>query len=72
MVFALFSDYFELTNTNRKLMKKVYEKQLAPRSDEFSRGIPVARAITIDHATELHDMIRPESWLLFQLLKCEP
>ena len=22
----------------------------------------------IDHATELHDMIPPESWLLFQLL----
>ena len=68
MVFVLFGDYFELTNKKRKLMEKVYKKHLAPRSDEFSRAIPVARAITIDHATELHDMIRPESWLLFQLL----
>ena len=67
VVFALFSDYFESTNKNRKLIKKVYKKHLAPRLDEFSRGIPVARATTIDHATELHDMIRPESWL-FQLL----
>ena len=36
-------------------MEKVYKKRLAPRSDKFSRGIPVARAVTIDHATELHD-----------------
>ena len=68
VVFALFSDYSELTNKKRKLIEKVYEKYLAPRSDKFSRDIPVARAITIDHATALHDMIRPESWLLFQLL----
>ena len=67
MVFALFIDYSELTN-KKKLMEKVYKKHLASNSDEFSRGIPVARAITIDHATELHDMIRPESWPLFQLL----
>ena len=68
MVFALFSDYSKLTKKQNKLTKKVYKKHLAPLSDEFSRGIPVARAITIDHATELHDMIRPESWLLFRLL----
>ena len=68
VVFALFSDYSELTNKKRKLAEKVYEKHLASRSDEFSRGILVARAITIEHATELHDMIRHESWLLFQLL----
>ena len=41
VVFALFSDCFELTNRKRKLMEKVYEKHLAPRSDEFSRGILV-------------------------------
>ena len=67
-VFALFSDHSKLTNKKRKLMEKVYKKHLAPCSDEFNRGIPVARATTIDHATELHDMIRSESWLLFQLL----
>ena len=66
VVFALFSDYSELTNKKRKLKEKIYKKYLVPRSDKFSRGIPVAKAITIDHATELHDMIRPESWLLFQ------
>ena len=50
-------------------MEKVYKKHLAPHSDEFRRGIPgCSRAITIDHATEFHDMIRPESWLLLQLL----
>ena len=50
-------------------MEKVYKKHLASRSDYFSRGIPdCSRAITIDHATELHGMIRPESWLLLQLL----
>ena len=65
MVFAWFSDYSELTNKNRKLMKKVYKKHLAACSDDFHRGISVARAITIDHATEIHDMIRPELWLLF-------
>ena len=68
VVFALFNDYSKLTNKKRKLMEKVYKKHLAPRSDEFSRGIPVARAIAIDHATELHDIIRPESCLLFQML----
>ena len=68
VVLALFSDYSELTNKEKKIMEKIYKKHLAPRSDEFRRGIPVARAIAIDHATELHDMIRPESWLLFQLL----
>ena len=59
LVFALFSDYSELTNKNKKkLMEKVYRKQFASRSDEFRRGIPgCSRAITIDHATELHDMI---------------
>ena len=61
-VFALFSDYCELTNKKRKLMGKIYKKHLALCLDEFCRGIPVARAITIDHATELHDTIRPESW----------
>ena len=66
LVFALFSDYSELINKNRK--EKVCKKHLAAGSDEFRRGIPVARIITIDHATELDDMIRPESWLLFQLL----
>ena len=71
VVFALFSDYSELTNKKRILMEKAYKKHLVPRSDEFSRGIPVAWAITIDHATELHDMIRPESWLLFQTVKCK-
>ena len=30
--------------------------------------LAAARAIRIDHATELHDMIRPESWLLLQEL----
>ena len=68
VVFALFRDYFELTNKKIKLMKKVYKKHLALCSDEFSQSIPVTRALTIDHATELYDMIRPESWLLFQLL----
>ena len=48
VVFALFSDYSELTNKKKKLMEKVYEKRFAPRLDEFSRGILVARAITID------------------------
>ena len=69
-VFALFSDYSELRNKKkRKLTEKVYQKHLASRSDEFRRGIPgCSRAITIDHATELHDMIRLESWLLLQLL----
>ena len=69
VVFASFSNYFELTNKKNYMMEKVYKKHLAPCSDEFSREIPVARAITIDHATELHDTIQPESWLLFQLLK---
>ena len=68
MVFVKFRDYSELTNKNRKLMEKVYKNHLAARSDEFCRDIPVARSITIDHATELHDMIRPESWLLFSSL----
>ena len=68
VVFAMFRDYSELTNKNRKLMEKVYKNHLAARSGEFCRGIPVARSITIDHATELHDMIRPESWLLFNCL----
>ena len=68
VVFALFSDYSELINQKRKLMEKVYEKYFAPRSQEFSRGILVARTITIDHATKLHYMIRQESWLLFQPL----
>ena len=68
VVFAMFSDYSELTNKNNKLMDKVCRKHLAARLDEFRLGIPVARAITIDHATELHDMIRSESWLLLQPL----
>ena len=43
-------------------MEKVYKKHLVPRSDGFRRGVPsCSRAITIDHATELHNMIRPES-----------
>ena len=67
VVFAMFSDYSELTNKKRKLMEKVCKKHIAAHLDEFHRGIFVARAIMIDHATELHDMIRPESWLLFQL-----
>ena len=61
VVFALFSDYSELTNKKkkRKLMEKVCKKHLAPRLDEFRRDIPdCSRAITIDDATELHDMIR--------------
>ena len=57
VVFAIFSDYSELRNKNRKLMEKVCRKHLAGGSDEFRRGIPVARAITIDHATELNDVI---------------
>ena len=65
VVFAMFSDYSKLTNKNRKLIEKVYKKHLAARLNEFRGGLLVARAITIDHATELHDMIRPESWLLF-------
>ena len=66
VVFALFSNYSEFTNKKkRKLMDEVDKKLLVPCSDEFRRGIPgCSRAITIDHATELHDMIRPESWLL--------
>ena len=68
VVFALFSDYSKLTN-KRKLIENVYKKYFAPCSDEFRRGIPsCSRAITIDRATELHDMIRPESWLLLQLV----
>ena len=68
VVFASFDDYSELTNKKVIFMEKIYKKHLAPRSDEFSQGIPDARAITIDHGTEFHDIIRPESWLLFQLL----
>ena len=41
-VFAMFSDYSELTNKNRKLMEKVCRKHLAACIDEFRRGIPVA------------------------------
>ena len=51
----MFSDYSELTNKNRK--EKVYKKNLAADLNEVCRGVTVARAITIDHATELNDMI---------------
>ena len=75
VVFALFNDYSELANKKkRKLMEKVYKKHLASRSDYFSRGIPdCSRAITIDHATELYDIIRPESWVMavVTIVKCE-
>ena len=64
VVFALFSDNSELTNKKKK--KKVRKKHLATGLDNFRRGIRVVRAITIDHATELHDMIRPEKLLFDQ------
>ena len=48
VVYTMFSDYSKLINKNKKLMEKVCRKHLAARSDEFRRGIPVVRAITID------------------------
>ena len=49
-------------------MEKVYKKHLADSplahsSDEFRQSIPVARAITIYHATELHEMIQQKEML---------
>ena len=71
VIFALFSDYSELTNKKKKINGKSYEKYLVPRSDEFSLGMLVARAITIDQIMQLNFTIWFDRRAAVPTVKCE-